>query len=634
MNNDMGNNIKTDINVDINMDKRRGMKSGAINIIFAFILLIYPLRKAFLGIDMMDAGYALGNYLFFDSINPMWKIATYLANVTGVLLSRLPGGGTWAGMNVYSSLLIGITGMTCYLFLVKRFKTPVIIFISELTALSLCWAPSVILYHYLGYILMTIAVILLFGAIKNDDVLEYIIAGVILGASVAVRMPNITYMAFIIPVWYSFWTKRRQYEDNKCFLKAAGRTALCIAGYIAGAAIPLLAITFKYGASAYPDMIRELFSMTGRATDYRPEEMVRAIVGDLAVYGCWLIPFALYALLGRAVSVFIGKWQRKRHKEETGQPLKGRPAVIYLMRLLYIAGGVVIVRLCYGRGMFGFDYAEYFSMYKWCAVYLTLVTALCAYNIIMKDIPADERLWSVFLLVIIFVTPLGSNNGIYPTINNMFLIAPVSVSLLVTRLKSTGFAVKTASYIVIFCTAFQCLMFGMCFSFHEDFNAVELCMQQGTARVEHKGASRMQYLYTKKEKALQLQQLAKYLGSEKPSADKAVFFGNIPAASYIFNLEPAVFTSWPDLESNTIEKLESDLKRLKARGMLAHSEKTADKWPIVIFGRERVSYLDAVYAEKGIWTSEHEKLKLIRQFMEDTGYRVDFENAMFIVYCH
>ena len=90
------------------------------NVILMIFLLLYPLRKAMIGLDLMDAGYALGNYRFFDTMNETWKLATYLSNVLGVLLGKLPFGNTWVGMNVYTSLLIGITASTTYGFLVKQ----------------------------------------------------------------------------------------------------------------------------------------------------------------------------------------------------------------------------------------------------------------------------------------------------------------------------------------------------------------------------------------------------------------------------------------------------------------------------------------------------------------------------------
>ena len=188
----------------------RQLKQKAVVYLSALLLLVYPLRHAWTGLDIMDAGYSLGNYQYFDSLNKTWKFATYLSNIVGRLLSWLPFGNTWVGMNFYTSLLIGITAAVVYLFFVRlcvqaqgAWWEKHILFLAEFTAVSLCWAPSVILYHYLGYFFITAAALLLYQAITKDKENYYIIAGVILGLCVAVRMPNITYMALILPVWYS-----------------------------------------------------------------------------------------------------------------------------------------------------------------------------------------------------------------------------------------------------------------------------------------------------------------------------------------------------------------------------------------------------------------------------------------------
>ena len=92
------------------------------------------------------------------------ELATYLASVLGVALSRLPFGNTWIGMNVYTALLQVITTGRL-LRIKKRLQHPVLIWLGEMLALSLCWALSTNLYQYLGYYLMTAAVLVLVSCI-------------------------------------------------------------------------------------------------------------------------------------------------------------------------------------------------------------------------------------------------------------------------------------------------------------------------------------------------------------------------------------------------------------------------------------------------------------------------------------
>ena len=47
----------------------RQLKQKAVVYLSALLLLVYPLRHAWTGLDIMDAGYSLGNYQYFD---PLW----------------------------------------------------------------------------------------------------------------------------------------------------------------------------------------------------------------------------------------------------------------------------------------------------------------------------------------------------------------------------------------------------------------------------------------------------------------------------------------------------------------------------------------------------------------------------------
>lgn len=576
----------------------------------AVALLLYPLRHVLTGIDLMDAGYALGNYRFFDSMGQMWKLATYLANVLGSALSCLPFGGTWSGMNAYTGLLAGGTAAAVYVFMAKRYGRQrgyrLMFFAAELVALSLCWAPAVILYQYLGYLIMTAAVLVLFCAVTEDCRGKYAVAGILLGLCVAVRMPNITYMAFIVPVWYFFFLKRRSYEGG--LKRALQRTLLCIAGYLAGLLIPLGVIALRYGAGAYPEMIGNLFGMTDTATDYKPSSMLWAMLGDYIRYSLWLLLFLAYMAAGM---LFFAIKSRMAGGRRTAAGAR-------LFRGLYLAGFLVLLRLCYGRGMFDFDYTAYFSMYKWAVVYLLAVILLCIWMLLRKNGDDTLKLWSVFALVTIFITPLGSNNGLYPIINNLFLVAPVSVLLLAEACRALNrtaarpcngdlvFAARAALGFIVLCTAIQSFLFGIGFIFHDaGSKRVPLRLQSGAA------ADGMR---TTDEKAAQLQTLDRFLTESGLISSRVILYGDIPALAYIFDMEPAVFSTWPDLDSNALAWLEADLEAIDG------------DWPVVILGAEAV---DRLTGQSG---AAYEKLCAIRSFMQENGYAEVYTNDAYRVY--
>ena len=588
-------------------------QKGRKTILPALILLLYPLRHATVGLDVMDAGYALGNYRYFDVLNPVWKLATYLANVTGVFFSKLPGGGSWIGMNVYCGLLIGGVAAWVYLFLWNRYGKKrrwigIMLFIAELTALSLCWAPVVVLYHYLGYLAMTIAVIILYTAIQDGKQRNFIVAGVILGFCVAVRMPNITYMALILPVWCDCFWKR---GDNNTWLRQlCVRTLYCIGGYLAGIFVPLTIISVRYGVTAYPQMVTSLFGMTDQATDYKPIAMVNAMFEDYIRYSGWLLLFVVFMGIGMIVFYFVQKLERN-------QTLS--PKVTHVLEIFYLFLFLVLLRFCYGRGMFNFNYAEYFSMYKWITVYLLIVFCFCIWCLINQKTNQDLRLWAVFLPIIILITPLGSNNGLYPIINNLFLVFPVSILMARKAVQkgrivgTTGFAFRLVFKMVFVCVTVQSIFFGIGFVFH-DTDA-----RNNGQPLELQCSSNGKGLRTTAKKKTALEELDAYLYQNGLNEKQVILYGNIPALAYLFEMEPALFTTWPDLDSNGIALLAESLGKLSNENLLKET-------PVIIFGRSGTEDLTEM---EGM---AYQKYVLIMQFARENGYTQCFENEEYRVF--
>jgi hypothetical protein len=533
--------------------------------------------------------------------------------VVGRILSFLPFGNTWIGMNVYTSLLIGITAAVTYLFMVNQQpegdKKECVLFISEFMALSLCWAPSTILYHYLGYILMTVAILILYTAIVKDNTRYYIAAGVILGICVAVRMPNITYMAFILPLWYYCFINRN--SDEKWFGSLVRRTLYCIGGYLVGLVIPIGYVEIRYGLDAYPNMISSLFGMTDTATDYKPTSMITAMFGDYISYSIWLLVFVLYAVIGIIFFKVIGKILEKQ---------------ILVFKVLYLLGFLVVLRFCYGRGMFGLDFTDNFSMYKWMVVYLLGVILLCIVAIISNKIDSALKLWAVFLLVAIFITPLGSNNGLYPIINNLFIVAPISIILVweiykqfVNNTKGeTSFVVKTVITCVMISLFVVSLLYGINYVFHDYIAIGGVNGDDKRVNVSLKCDSTANGLLTTSDKAEMLTGLDEFLYENNLTEKELITYGNIPALSYVFNMKPAIYTTWGDLDSNPIGEIESDLNSLGGEDI--------DELPLIILGIEAINDLSD---ESKL---EYKKFILIENFMADNNYTKVYENSSYCVY--
>lgn len=607
---------KTEVGDLPNFTDQKEKRQHILERILLLILLFFPLMRANRGIDLMDAGYSLGNFTFLSDMHISWKISTFLANVTGHVLTLLPGGDTWLGMNIYTGLLVGITAACSYGFFVKRTRRPVVIFLGELAALGLCWAPTVILYHYLTYILVTFAMMCLCKAL-TDPISEkqqtgwFLLAGFLLGANVLVRLPNVTQMAFIVCVWYCGCLRKKKLKQ------VLRETGCCLTGYVIGFGIPFGAVCLLYGPSEYVNMIGWLFGITERAEDYKPTSMVSSMFADYIQYSGWLFLIIAYVLVG-VLGFQVIRMMRKNHLPER------------IWKILFTAGFAVLLRFCYGRGMFDFNYHSYFSIYKWVTVFLLLFIGTACYQLVFA-----RELWikvfSLFCIVEIFVAPLGSNNSLYSIINNMFLTAPFAFFLFAETARSCWkkdgryYPVAAGYVLVMACVWIQSMGFAMNFALHDGMDGTPL-------DTKISGTGVLDGMYTTRDKAEFIEDLVEYAGQEQLAQRRVILYGDIPSVSYILHKKPAVFSTWCDLDSNSGKLLEQQLVDMTQR-----MQQTSER-PIVIVSAAAGAYLteDAeglrILEEDLDRYQDDTKLQSISDFLKENDYTNTFCSQMFMVF--
>ena len=463
--------VTDNISAKPHIDGKYAQHRSVIKGICVVLLLLYPMINVMNGLSSGDTTYSPGNFLFHESMNGTWIVATYLANALGHLITCLPGGSTLLGMNIYTSLLVGATAVTVFCVMSPKFGVAAV-FMGEVIAIGLCWCPTTILYNYLTYFLMTAGVLLVYSAVAPEDIkdlekssaakkaisesakrqaepegddtgtrsgrgitkneLMLAIAGFILGSNVITRLPNVTEAVFILVVWLAGFLKKDK------FRRIAIQTLCCIAGYAIGFGIWFAVICIRFGTGAYGDMIHALFAMTDTAQDYKPLAMVEAFLSDY-IYaakwiGLWCAAFAVCYVAGYLVRKFFVSKQAENKQpgvkadslsEQGREPARDNRFVIWVYTGFCFAVFALVIRICYGQGMFSFRYYEYGSMYFWAVLVLFATTVICACEMIWGD--THRRILALMILLIIYVTCLGSNNGLYPSVNNMFIVAPYFV---------------------------------------------------------------------------------------------------------------------------------------------------------------------------------------------------------------
>ena len=586
-------------------------------ILFPAFLVLYPLLRIDQGIDVSDTTYSLANFQYFTSMNGTWTVATFLANVVGNLMMRFPFGHTLLGMFFYTTLIQSVTAFVVYAALRRRMPAP-FVFVGEWIALGLCWCPSTVLYNYLTYLFMTVGILLLYQGIVKDDRKYYVAAGICLGANVAVRMPNVVHMAFIVALWYG------AVICGRTLRKTVQDTLRCFLGYVIGFGVPFAVICIKYGVSAYPTMVWSMFAMTEKAADYKPAAMVTGMLGDYTKGLVWLF-FAGICIAGGWLLFTV---QRRLFADKRG--------IVILCRGVYIAGLFVLLRFYWGRGVFDFRYYTDSSVY-YPAVLLLLVTIFVAlYCMIRKSVRTELKIAAPMLLVQIFVTPLGSNNYLFPIINNLFLVIPFLLWVaydryfigraaniqnggdVVLRLDTSAFVWGVPLVLLIALLFIQSTAFHIAYSFRDGIHG-EVRDTRLTIPVKAAG------VYTNQDNAACLEELAEYSQSEGLAGREVISYGELPGLGYFLDMPPALSTFWPDLPSYLMAEYERDMAQLTippviiiASPVAAYLNEDADgmNW----FGTNREA-LDA-----------DEKLQILAGYMREHSYRETFSNGRYVVY--
>ena len=561
---------------------------------FPLILLLYPLIKINQGVDVSDSSYSLGNYMFFPQMKGMWVISTYLSNVIGWLMLKLPFADRLLLMNLYTGLLVSALVLFLY-YVMKKWMPAWIVFMGEMIAIGFLWIPTGILYNYLTYVFFAVGAIFLYKGLVEEKKVLLLAAGIVLGLNVWVRVSNLTEMALIFCVWYHCYIRRERIQS--VWRTLFSKTGWCIAGYAAGATVPFLAILVQYGLNGIVDMITGLSQVQSSDDTYTIFSMVKASIDAYIRSGKWAIFIVAGIVLG--FSMFMVK-------KEIFVPLK---------KMIYLMGIGVLLRFFWGRGMFSFRYYEdYTSMYEWGMLGLYLAFAACMYLLSAKAVSSSEKLLGMLSLVILCITPLGSNNYTYQNLNNLFLTAPITLYAFVKWFRrrypqekrvllfpTKAMLLAVAAMILIQSVGFHCF-----FVFRDGMDGTK----RDTVIREPEAVAGMK---TTADNAQALSGLLVYMEEKTDISNWAnekgiIYFGDCPGLAYLLGKPAAIDTTWPDLDSYSVKQLEDGLTNLKENPIIIirNTEPTSD------------SYVD--------------KQEILQNYISTNGYEVAYQNDVYIVY--
>ncbi len=672
-------------------------------------LFWYPLRHIYWGLDLWDTGYNYANFLYMDldHMDSMWLFSTYLANAAGHFLTMLPGAGGLAGMNLYTGLFVSVLAIMGYLFCTRKLGiSRGIAFLGELAAVSLCWCPTALLYNYLTYILFLICIILLYVGLTEEKNLCLFAAGICLGSNVLVRFSNLPEAALIVAVWaWDIIGGRERRETRQAGRQMMKHTLYCLGGYLSALAVLFVYIHFRYGFAAYVEGIRRLFAMTDNATDYKASAMIMGVVGTYVENLYWVVRIAAIILAGMAGFAVLGLVKRRAGAKSgrwcllwtvvcgvmalalagvyygkirflaigvcgglikigvvflvlmmlfailgfTGGWLKSENGIWRVARLVWCGMAALMLVWLYSRGFCSLEFRNYGSILRPGILFLMLAMMIALLRFLHPKSPREEKLISVMVILVVLLTSLGSNNDVYPSLNNLFVAGPYTLwqcwrfvrnvkvwnreKVRGKKIVLSAFPVKAVLTAFLAMFLFQSTVFGVCFVFVEATGAQDI-----TTVIDNNEV--LAGVKMSPERALWMSGISEYVNEKGLRGREVILFGQVPALSYYLQM-PSAFNAWSDLRSYSYEKMEQDMEEL------SDDVESGDAiCPVIIlereYTREYEAYLEGgegLLQEMGVdakrieWiTGTEGKYMLLKTFIEKFNYDSTYENEKFLLY--
>lgn len=621
---------------------QKHIKQGkAVEMLLLFVLALYPMRHINWGLDFWDTGYNYANfeYMGLEHMDSMWLFSTYLANVVGSFLTRLPFGDCLMGMNFYTGLFVSALAIGGYLFCTKKLTIPPwIAFLGEIAAISLCWCPTALLYNYLTYVLFLVCVVFLYEGLTKEKKWCLYVAGLCLGTNVLVRFSNLPEAALIVAVW-AYGVIEALEGRGKVFQRTVQRTLWCLGGYLTALAGLFTYMQLRYGLNSYVAGIRRLFAMTDNAPDYKAKAMLMSMFDMYMENLYWLIRILVIVAAGM-VMFAVGRLVTEKIAGKNRNVGDKADSVFGIgSRLLWCAVSLAMLGWLYYRGFCSLEFYAYGSMLRPGVLFLMLTMGIAAIRIFHWKSPKEEKLISGLMILVVILTSIGSNNKVYPSLNNLFLAAPYTLWQSYRFLRYAGNGKWKGVFVSSFpakgvLTAFLGMFLVQSFLFGANFVFAEATgVQEVMAKIENNEI--LKGIRMNPERAKWLSEISEYVAAQELVGQDVVLYGQIPAMSYYLQM-PAAFNPWSELDSYSLGTMEGDMEKMREK-----MQADASYRPVVILEEQFIVYwqggrgalemrgVDEIRIQKIESLMESRKWQLIEDFLQDYGYENTFRNEKF-----
>jgi hypothetical protein len=564
-------------------------------------LLLWQISLIFQGLDFADTGFHLTafTYIFESPYSVQYSMSFWLSEVVGHLwMSIWPSGGLiWARIGWIVPISISI--IIYYRLLISKIEAKkAVLGLGITTIFVLQGGPESLNYDILTILGYAVALAFLYNGLLKNKQLYLFFAGLALGISFFFRLTNFSALAFVIIIF--FWS----YIEKKNLFHTFKLVFSFIMGIILGFLLICSLIWFTGQHELFLDNLPFL-SIT--ASDNRATHgFTRLISSYLMGYINAIIMLAIaFALL------FSFTKLSEKFRLPALNNFKG-----FLFIIIIIVTSILMIV---------FE-KPFWSKVRYFFIGLMLFEAFL--TSLDKNVDKKRRLLVFSGLLLLIVTPLGSDTGLEKSVFGMWILGPLVLTSIDYNHRARQFKlvisenlakmIQTSIALLIFTSS---VFYAWQSTYYDAGNRADKVFA-----LKH---PKMKWIYTSKKRADVVNELI-VEGFPKIERRKYLLaFINVPMLNYLADKEPFISSSWPKLyyspeafEKKLYEAIE---KRKTLPSIIRQKQNTGNvDWPKKHSNPHYFEYKEGIsmYPEHG---------KILNHFIEEYNYKVIWENEMFQV---
>ncbi|MBO7608875.1 MAG: haloacid dehalogenase-like hydrolase [Muribaculaceae bacterium] len=545
------------------------------------VLVLYQLLGVFFGMDLADAGFYLTFYdnIFAHPQSVEYNFMYYLSGVMGGTLQSLFPNMGMVGMRLAGVAFSTLCGIIMYIALQRHIPAWVIALGCALVVTTFIAPPYTLSYDLCTILLYVMVVTAMWQYLKGGSRLWLLLAGIMAGLNVFVRMPNVLGLSLaFMPLVKEFVDARRQ-KVSANWLKALMPCMLFLLAAMAAMWVVLMVMPSSHVVAFYRVM-NDLSAIASDTSGTASHTTGQMIMTQLRFYAT-----ELWTAVKLAVPVLAYWWAHK-----------------YLTANRWVAIAVKIAAIA----LFVWFVAR---MHPLQPLWVMCMAGCVA--VIWRDRGGSLTWIAVLGLLVMLIMPLGSD-GAY---NNGSIIAWAAAPVAALWWKYRS---RIAFPLLLIVVCAVRMVTGGAY-----FDGGSLLDKRSTIETPRTAG-----IYTTQERADAINDLLKGISPYVKPGTTLLAYGSIPTLNYLTYTHPYMGCSWP--EQLSADMLQHKLDEASQGGEL----------PLVLrqkfntLGQQWSAPSESYLTDYGTQNAyqDNRKLQVLNDFLRKNNYVELYNDSYFILY--